>query len=352
MKFAPILILLAFGNAWARDDVVPGPRWMSARANAMGDSLAPFANKLSDGLFNQPAALAHFKGAKFEPLTFQGYGNMGFLKNLGLNSHKILSLNTASDLLNEAPGTPMGVGLGGFSGLSYYGLTAGLMGQNHLQSENDGGVIRHRARYELTPAFGLGIPLARGIVRIGYSFLWINQSVGEGSGAQSYKADLAQGSAFSHNVGVALDLPVLAAPSINAVIRNVGGLHYRSKSILPVATGNVTTPTDEPMTIDLSLGIQPRLRKFGALRFSVGYRDVTNTSATSFLQKLTIGAELSIRRRFHIRSGMSSLYPSVGLGLSGKNMELSLSWYGQEVGTGIWGTREDRIVFEYSLFWF
>ena len=204
---------------------------------------------------------------------------------------------------------------------------------------NQDGKIRYRSRYEFIPAAGLGLRMASGIIRIGYVFQWVNMlqgdlTVPETSKPMGYNVGVFQGSAMSHNAGLAISLPIYFLPAVNFVARNIGNARYSSFTLLKFANRAAGPPPDEPMSFDASLSIQPKIFTRVWTNLVAEYRDISNTSGVPLSGRFALGAELSIADVIMLRGGWGSGYPSFGIGFqrpSGRG-ELSLSMFSESVG--------------------
>ena len=118
---------LAADPASARNDRVPGSRYTSGRAAALGDAFLPLADDGAGGLFYNPAAIAKIRDTQFEPLNFQIQPNMGFLGNIGLQSLKFPSLGGFAPVLNSNPGTTQGAGFSVLPNVYSRGFAFGML---------------------------------------------------------------------------------------------------------------------------------------------------------------------------------------------------------------------------------
>jgi hypothetical protein len=230
----------------------------------------------------------------------------------------------------------------------------GILFNGQLAGEAVGSNIRYKSLYQFVPAVGTGIRLAGGIVRFGYSLQYVNQASGDltvdsNVDPLGYNQGLAQGAGLSHNVGFALTLPIAYLPAFNAVARNVGNLTYSSSTLLPLARNDSGPPATEPMTVDVSLSIQPKIGSGSYMNWVVEYRDATNTTGVPMIGRFAVGAEISVRDSFYIRGGFGSGYPAAGIGLRRKGGEFSLTWHSEEIGGGYRIERDTRYLMQYQV---
>lgn len=344
--------------AQARQDIVPGSRYTSARAAALGDAFLPLGDDGASAIFYNPADVGKVKQIQVEPLNLGFYANSNYLGQFSLANptfYKVTSLSAYLPTLQANPGSPIGIGASLVPNVAVRGFAFGVLAQSQVYAQvNPDGTVRYRSLYQLVPGVATGVRLAGGIVRLGYSLQWVNQASGtqENVSAASelgYNQNLAQGSAFSHNFGLALTLPLRLLPSFNVVARNVLGARYTSRSIYSFTPTPSGVPADEPMTIDASFSIQPKMGAGAYFNLILVDRDATNVSGVSLMGRLALGIEFSFRDAFFLRGGWGSGYPNAGLGLKRQGGEFSLSWCSEEVGVSYQSVRDTRFMMQYQV---
>src|SRR5256885_561612 len=81
--------VLGEGSAHARQDLIPGSRYTSGRAAALGDAFLPLGEDGAAALFYNPAAIGKLKGPTIEPLNLSIYGDLGYFSSLNSNFFNI-----------------------------------------------------------------------------------------------------------------------------------------------------------------------------------------------------------------------------------------------------------------------
>jgi len=342
----------------ARIDKIPGSRYVSARGAAMADAFLPLGQDGGSGLFYNPAVLGHLKEFHFEPLNFQLSPNSDFISSFDRNFVHFTSLSDYKKRLDTRPGIFPGAGTTIFPNFFMRGFAFGVLAHADFASMRKIGApdeYYYRTKYQLIPAVGFGVRMANGIVRMGYSLQWVNETSGEktvplGYQPLNYREGMAQGGAFSHNAGIALTIPIAHLPQLNIVARNIGGASFDKKNILRYAVNaDPKGIPAQPMTIDLSLNAVQKTGGGSYINACAVYRDFTNQSGFSLLQRATLGLEYSLRDQFFLRGGWGSWYPSAGIGMRRKRGEFNLSWYSAEIGTTEVAWREVRVILEYKI---
>jgi hypothetical protein len=350
-------ILFLSEYAVARGDLIPGSRYTSARAAAMGDAYLPLGNDIPSGLFYNPADLGRFRKFVAEPINFSFYINQPAASAIGSNTAKLPSLSGYLPTLQASPSSQMS-GSGGaiFAGIGMPGFAVGILSQVETAGRvNTDGTVTYRSLYQIIPTMGFGARMFNGLFRMGYSFQWVNTSIGmptvNPSDSIGYNQNLQRGSALSHNFGASLIFPVKTLPSLDFVARNIGIAKYNSSASLTSAltTQPVGTPSDEPMTFDGAMSFHPRLGWGVTGHLVFEDRDMTNQSGVDLMGHLAMGIELDFSEKFFLRGGMGSGYWNGGLGLKRKGAELSLTYTTIEVGTHYLDQGDTRFLLQYQM---
>ncbi|OFZ83024.1 MAG: hypothetical protein A2583_13260 [Bdellovibrionales bacterium RIFOXYD1_FULL_53_11] len=338
-----------------RGDLVLGSRYIAARAVALGEAFIPLADDGPSALFYNPAAIARLHKMTAEPLNISLQANTDFFTSLNRQVYKFYSLDSYAPVLGGMPNRAPGGGFMYFPTFSMRGFAFGVLLQSrvHAAAVDSGKNIRYRSFYDLIPTAGTGIRLASGVVRIGYSFQWINHASGDitvpiDKRPIGYDLGLAEGAAFSHNVGFALTLPVQYLPAFNIVARNVMGAKFDKRPLYSFAENSTIRPKDEPMTLDASLSMEPKTGAGGKFNLAFQYRDITNQSGMLILGRLSLGVEFAFRNSFFLRVGWGSAYLDAGFGMRREKSDLSVSWYAEEFGNIYHDFGDRRIMLQYQ----
>ncbi|MGK5081869.1 hypothetical protein WDW37_01095 [Bdellovibrionota bacterium FG-1] len=348
------LLCLVSLPAWARQDSLPGSRYTSARAAGMADAFLPLGDDGPSALFYNPAAVGKIRATQGS-MSIGFNANGGFVDHMGTNSYKSYSLSSSFPTLQANPNAPQGLGFSLLPSFFGKGFAIGLLTQTEVFASSDAaGNVRYLSSFQLIPAVAFGVRLAGGIVRMGYSLQWVNESVGDisapsGTDPLGYNQLLPQGSGLSHNFGFALTLPIAYLPSVNAVARNIMGTTYSMASILPMSQNSPGAPATEVMTLDTSFSIQPKVDAGVNMNLVGEYRDATNTSQMAILGHLALGGELIFRDFLSLRGGYGSGYPAAGFGFKVKKGQLAFSWYSVELGQSYHELRDIRYMLQFQV---
>jgi hypothetical protein len=361
-----VIILSVFvGMPWAhanpRFDLMPGSRFTSAPAGAIGDAYFTFVSDVGDSLFINPAGLGELRTKRIEPINIGMGLNYGLLSNFGLGVFQFFSLPSFAASLQGTQSMSFSVYPNFGFRFSVFTVAFGGLLQGRLQGTRlETGEVRNRTRYELAPTLGLGVRIAGGILRLGYSVAWVNRVDGtvDSAAPGAWTDGLSQGSALSHNAAVALTMPWKTLPSLSFVIRNLLGTQYGSipLHILPLASGNQAEPGVEPMSMDVGFSIQPKFGRGTFLRLGLAYRDLTNASQTSLQNHFSLGGEFTFRDRVSFRLGLSGtepqlgwIAPSAGVGFNVGAGMIDVAYYPEQIGALEAPIRDQRFQLQFRL---
>jgi hypothetical protein len=355
---ALLAALISFESAEAREDVVPGSRYMSARALAMGDAFLPLADDPASALFYNPAGLGLIRGVHADIFNLQLYGNKNYFSQVDLSHadfYNVTDLNQFKPALKRSPNNWQGVGYTLVPAFSIKGIGFGLLIQEQVRAKyNSNDTVDYNSNYQLIPAIGGALRLAEGIVRIGYSAQWVNQASGSVSGVPAsnslgYNQGLQKGSAISHTLGIALTMPWQHLPELNVVGRNLFMARFSGAAMMPFASSSTGAPANEATSFDVSLSWIEKVGSGAEFAWVIQDRDALASSRISLLGRLAIGLEFDFRHVLFLRGGWGSGYPNAGLGLRRKKSELSITWSNVEIGTGYHDRQDTRYLLQYQV---
>lgn len=338
--------------AGARNSI-PGSRFLSTRAAGMGDAFLTLADDASTGLFINPAGLASSRPMNGEAVNLTLEANHDFVMGANLNSYKVTSLPAYHPTLSEGE-YPMV----GFSFLPNFfggGFAFGTLLQSRISASTSAGTVNYRSSYQFIPAFGVGMRLASGMFRVGYSLQYVNKADGEVTGLPTtaspmgYNQQLASGSGISHTAGVTLAIPVTYLPTLSVVARNIMGTSYKDFTLLPLGRNSSGVPSTEAMSVDAAFSIQPRFQGGGFMNWVLQVKDLAGTSGFTLLDRAALGAEFNFKSMFALRAGYALKDVQAGLGFKTSRADVQISWNTEELGTPAAPVRDRRWLFQYSV---
>lgn len=348
------LCFLTSVDGLARQDLIPGSRYTSARGAALGDANLPYADDVMSGLFYNPAGLSKVNRFEMTPVNVMSYLNNDFFNLWNSNFYSAVSLPSYVNRLNQTPGQFGGMGGQLGFGLGVPGLSVGLLVLSQVGAKSNGdGTVTWKSTYQLVPAFGTGFKLLSGLLRVGYSLQWVNSAQGTVTASETgpigYDLGLARGSTFSHTLGATVTLPMDFLPTFNLVVRNVLDSVYNPFSLLPVSQGSTTLPPTEVTTGDASFSAQMILGKGALGRFVIQSRDFTDRTHVTYMAHIAAGMEVDFNGKLQLRGGFGSGYPCAGIGIKRRGAQFDFTVYSEEIGSGYLSQKDTRYVFQYQM---
>jgi len=345
------LVLASFTSARAE---YSGSRYIPVRARGLGNAYLPLATDGPSALYYQPAGISKIKRPHFELLNIQLEPNLDYSSNITLTkpaSANIYSLPSYRQYMQESLGSAPGFNGTLIPTISFKGFSVGMLTRASIIGFENQDELNYTTLYQLIPAAGFGISLAQGIVRFGIAVQYVHQAKGTNSYTieEANNADLGfneglkEGSGLSFNLGYALNPPTMFLPQLNVVARNIGGLNHASKAILPVSVNSIGTLETEPMTIDSSISVEPKIGGGAKSNVILQWNDMTNRSTTSIAQRLALGLEIDFSEFFMIRLGLGEGYPNFGFGIHRDTVEVDFAYFNLERGLGFRHTRDGRV---------
>lgn len=330
-----VLSLAFVTNAQARPYYYPAVRYMNLGSAALGGVTVSISDEIGNSLFNNPAALARNTKFKAEYLNLNVDANSNLLGNLGLNTLNATSLGGLSTQLNADQNKVYQAGYGGLTALSWGGFAVGALFQRQVSAFSDGTNIEYNGNSQVVPAAGYGIALARGVVRLGYSMQYINQAYGSAitpstNSAASALSGLSEGRGLSHNASVNFVFPFTYLPTFTILARNIGGTHFVGGSLFTGASNSAGITPDEPMSVDFAFNFVVKVSSKMRSNWHIQYVDALSAYSMSFLDRISVGGDLSLSQNFLLRVGLNELRMSAGIAFKSKSSEIGLTWYNEK----------------------
>ncbi len=319
----------------------------------MGDASLPLVEDLGLALMQNPAGLATRHGlsgqtdiiTEFTPGAASAVGS-GVGSGFSLSNLSKASLDNFSALV--------GMGLQVFPAIAWSGLTAGVLFQERIRVTNDGTKQQSQFVNQFIPTLGYGIPLARGLLRVGYALQFVNTSIANNdadvaTAPTAFSENSKVGQGVSHNASFNLIVPVRYRPTLSLAARNIFGLRYNSGTLLKRASSTSGTPENESMTVDAAFSIEPRIYGDVTSIWSIQVRDLWDAQGLNLMSKIGIGTEINFFRSLGLRAGYTANEFSFGFGFRFTDSKLDFAMYKDRDLAGIGPEFNTRYMIQYSF---
>ena len=342
-------------SGFASESLIPGARYQSAKAIAMGDAALGLVDDGASALFVNPLAGLKAKGFQAEPLNLTFQTNSGFVGNLGTSAYQVYSLSSYLPRLQDNPNVLQGGGMSVASSVVYKGFAAGFLTQaRQYGSVNDADQVTYKSLYQMIPAASYATKLANGVIRLGWGVQWVNQAYGtvttSVASASGYNQGIAAGSGLSNTGAVGITLPIAYLPSFQIVGRNLMGTQYSSSApLMPVAKNSTGAPAPDVTTYDASFSLMPRLGSGVNMQLALVYKDASNRTHTLPWARASMGTEIGFKEFIFVRAGYGTGYTSLGSALRLKTGELGFAYYGEEFSSSFKGQKDQRYLIQFQL---
>ncbi|MBU6153183.1 MAG: hypothetical protein KGP28_02670 [Bdellovibrionales bacterium] len=331
----------------------PAVRYISPLGHSLGGMTLPLSAETGNALFNNPAALSRNTKFRAEALNLNFDLNSSILGSLS-TSTGFSSLGGFTSSLNSNVNRIFSGGLGNLTAVSWGGLAVGLLLQERVRAYSDGTTVNYETTSNLVPAVGYGLALARGVVRVGYSLQLVSQASGvaqaPSNSSAAYLSGISEGKGLSHTASVNFVFPYTYTPTVSLLARNLFGMRYFSRGLIPRASSPIGTPASEPMSIDAALDFTARLSGPIKSNWYIQFKDLTSATSLALLDKLSFGIDLGISQPVSIRLGLNHFQFSGGIGYRSEFSEINLAYYQELTPFPAISKWDTRYALQYKVF--
>lgn len=350
-------------RAIAMDLQAMGPRYLSARALAMGNNFLGLGYTPGYALFYDPSILGIYQPFTYDAANFLLYGGLAALDALNISfPTRFTDLQAQKSALAANPVSYVSSGQQFFTGFMVGHFALGVLAKTEFAAEDYGtGLIYYRGNFQLIPSLAFGFSLIDEYLRVGYSLQWVNQTRGEHEvvtedTVAAFNRSLSEGSGFSQSLSVSLKLGKKKSEDskITLVARNLLGTRFGSSSLLPVGVNNIGPPANENMVVDAAVSSGFSISDGLGVNYVFQVTDATGQYGAPLLARPGLGVEFNLksaygRNLFQLRLGWGSGYPSVGLGIRASESEFDLTMYTQDVGRFYHEYGDQRIALQFTF---
>ncbi len=333
---AALLVSVITPSLFAREWV---EQYVNARSQAMGGTQVALTSD-DTSLYRNPANLGSLRG--YSPTIFDPEIEISqnfFGQVNATATGKAFDVEKVSELLDSHREKYYHAKLQLSPTFSIRHFAIGLIYKNEISAiKNAAGTEMDTLAYEDVGAFiGANYNFWDGRIKIGATAKLINRievnNPNLDTTASLTRGDIAsEGTAFTGDVGLILQAPVVYLPTLAVVARDIGDAKYEISPGLRLST------TDRPQVVkqsyDVGLSIMPIHSNSLRSVWSVEYRDAQDSREEDFTEKrLHAGFEFNWSDLFFLRGGWNQGYWTGGLELAGEHVSWQLTTYGEEVGT-------------------
>lgn len=344
---------LVAGHAWALPYDYPGVRYVSPLGQSLGGITLALSDETGNSLFNNPAGLARNTRFRAEYLNLNLDINDGIAGNF-LSGFGATSLGGFTPTLNKNPNVIYGVGGGNLSAFSWGGFAFGVLVQERNRAYSDGTQVYYQTMSQIIPVVGYGLSLARGVVRLGYSFQLVNEASGiaqsTSDSSAGYLKGISSGMGLSHTASVNFAFPFRYLPTFSLLARNALGTRFSRSPLLKRADSPSGNPADQPASYDAAFGFMLRLG--GTLKTN-GYlqlKDMLGGTPISLIDRMSVGLDFNVSPAVSLRVGASGLRWSGGLGYRSESSEINLAYYKEPIPFTSISAEDVRFALQYKVF--
>jgi len=353
MTLLIVSLLLGARGAEALPYGYPGVRYVSPMAQSLGGVTLPLTDEIGNSLFNNPAALARNTQFRAEYLNLNLDLNSGAAGNF-LGATHATSLGGFTRTLNQNPNVLYGIGGGNLTALSWGGFAVGALIQERNRSYSDGTQVYYQTLSQIIPVIGYGLSLARGVVRLGYSFQMVNEASGiaqsSSDSSAGYLKGVSAGMGYSHTASVNFAFPYRYLPTVSLVARNALGTSFKRAPIFRRADSPVGNPPDQPASYDAAFNFMFRLSGTMKANGYLQYKDFLGATQTSILDRLSAGMDLSVSPAVNLRVGVMGVRFAGGIGYQSPSSEIHLAYYKDPNPFTALGADDTRFALQYKVF--
>jgi hypothetical protein len=331
----------------------PAVRYVSPLGESLGGMTLPLSDEIGNSLFNNPAALARNTKFKAEYLNLNIDGNTNLFSSIS-SVPSFFSLGQFTTTLNTDPNQVYSGGFGNLTALSWGGLGVGVLIQDRVRSYSDGSTVSYESLSQVIPVVGYGLSLARGLMRVGYSIQYVNETSGTGQApsdsSAAYLSGINQGKGLSHTASVNFVFPFQHIPTLSFVARNVFGMRFQSGSLLSRAKSPVGTPSDQELAVDAAFNFMSRISGPMKSFWYLQMQDVFGKTHLGVFDRLSLGIDFNLSQAVSLRIGLNKTRLSGGIGYHSPGSEIGLAYYQDQSPFTALSATDTRIALQYKIF--
>ena len=348
-----LAVFLVSAKSFALPYAYPAVRYVSPLGESLGGMTVPISDETGNALFNNPAALSRNTQFKAEYLNLNIDGNTNLFSNIS-SVTSFPSLGGFTSTLNDNTNTVFSGGFGNLTALSWGGLGVGVLIQDRVRSYSDGTNVHYEAQSDFIPAVGYGAALARGIMRVGYSIQFVNETRGSSQAASdssaAYLSGIPQGKGLSHTAAMNFVFPFTYTPTFSIIARNLFGMRFQSGALMSRAKNPSGLLSNQEMSVDASFNFVTRISGPVKSLWYFQATDMTGTTSMKVFDRLSFGLDFSLSPAVDLRFGLNSTRISAGIGYRSPGSEIGVAYYQDPSPYPSISATDTRLALQYKVY--
>ena len=222
----------------------------------------------------------------------------------------------------------------------------GLLMKNDVSAETEatGSTMDIKYQSDLAVVMGATLRLFDGRIKIGANVKALNRIELNNPLLSTGSMDLAsigsEGTGFSFDGGLLIQMPWIYLPTLGAVVRDIGDTQFDKQDGFRLRANS--RPETVKQSVDAAIAIFPIHSNMVRSVWTLEYSDVTNSrNDTDTMKRAHFGMEINTRDIFFFRLGYNQRYWTAGFEIASERFQWQVSSYGEEIGTEL-APREDR----------
>lgn len=223
----------------------------------------------------------------------------------------------------------------------------GLIYKNDVSAitEATGTTMNVKYQSDMAVVFGANLRLFDGRVKLGANIKGLNRievdnPVLPTAGSMDLAVIGSEGTGFSIDGGLLIQMPWTFLPTLGAVVHDLGDTTFDKQDGFRMRANS--RPATIKQSVDVAVALFPIHSNSVRSVWTLEYSDVTNSrNDTDQMKKAHFGMEINSRDIFFFRLGYNQRYWTAGFEIASERVTWQVSSYGEEIGTDV-APLEDR----------
>lgn len=231
----------------------------------------------------------------------------------------------------------------------------GLLYKNDVSAETEptGATMDIKYQSDMALVLGSNLRLFDGRVKLGANIKALNRielanPALPTTGPLDLKTVGSEGTGFSIDAGLLIQMPWYFIPTLGAVVRDVGDTVFDKQDGFRLRA--TSRPASVKQSVDVAVAIFPIHSHNVRSVWTLEYSDVANSrNDTDQAKRAHFGVEFNTRDIFFFRMGYNQRYWTAGFEIASEKFQWQVSSYGEEVGTELVPKEDRRLNTKFAL---